>query len=108
MFECKIEGFDEMKRKLDQLEARIRRVAEKKWISLHELLPDSFMRTHTRFLSAQEMLDKSPFKIDSKEDFEAIPDDKWDEYVRGNTDFSNWREMLSKAAEDMVKRELQS
>ena len=62
-------------------------------MSLSELLNDDFIAMHGSFASFDEQLAAGPFKVETKEDFEAIPDAEWDSYVAGNTPFESWEEM---------------
>jgi len=64
------------------------------------------MRRYTDFPTIQAMADASGFKIESKEDFEAIPDVEWDVFVRARTRFQTWQDMQSKAGEEYVVRRL--
>jgi len=64
------------------------------------------MRRCTDFPTIQAMADASGFKIESKEDFEAIPDVEWDVFVRARTRFQTWQDMQSKASEEYVVRRL--
>ena len=61
---------------------------------------------YTDFPTIQAMADASGFKIESKEDFEAIPDVEWDVFVRARTRFQTWQDMQSKAGEEYVVRRL--
>jgi hypothetical protein len=64
------------------------------------------MRRYTDFPTIEAMTDASGFKIESQEDFEAIPDAEWDVFVRSRTRFSTWKEMQAKAGEEYVVRRL--
>lgn len=46
-----------------------------------ELLTSAFVARHTQFVSADELFEQSGFKIESQEDFAAIPDEEWDESI---------------------------
>lgn len=62
-----------------------------------------------RFLmqtAAKAMADESGFKIESQQDFEAIPDADWDAFVRSRTRFQTWQDMQAKAGEEYVVRRL--
>jgi hypothetical protein len=39
----------------------------------------------------EEWFVASPFKIQTSEDLEAIPEEAWGEYVRTTTDYDAWR-----------------
>lgn len=75
-------------------------------IPVADLLSADFMRSVSSFASFEEMLAQSPFTVDSAEDFKAIPDAEWDDYVRKTTRFSSWREMLQAAAAAWTKARL--
>lgn len=75
-------------------------------LQLNELFTDSFMKKNTKFSSLDEMLDKSPFTIETQQDFESIPDDLWDDFVRENSKFFNWEEMQQEAANIYVAKQL--
>ena len=46
-------------------------------------------------------------KVESEEDFKNIPDKEWDDYVREKTSFQSWNEMLFKAGEDNLGKQVQ-
>jgi hypothetical protein len=100
----KVEGFDEISRSLNQLAERARALGETHTVSATELLTPAFIRAHTR--SAHEAVDTwfvaSPFKIETTEDFDTIPDSEWDQYVRSTTDFESWEEMLAAATQEYI------
>jgi hypothetical protein len=73
---------------------------------LTELLSPSFIRSCSSFKDAQELFDKSGFKIDNKADFAAIPDAAWDKYISGKTKYKSWAEMLQAASLAWTKRKL--
>lgn len=75
-------------------------------LQLNELFTDSFMKKNTKFSSLDEMLDKSPFTIETQQDFESIPDDLWDDFVRENSKFFNWEEMQQEATNIYVAKQL--
>jgi hypothetical protein len=94
-------GFDGLKDLQEKMDA----LANKKSVSLSDLLSPNFMASCSSFKNAQELFDKSGFKIDSKEDFAAIPDDAWDKYISQNTKYNSWSDMQRAAHEDWLKRQ---
>jgi len=58
------------------------------------------MTKYTQFKIIDDMVEKSPFKVESEEDFKNIPDKEWDKFVKERTSFQNWDEMLAKAGEE--------
>jgi len=101
-----IKGAKEVQQKLRDLSNRARQLDGPQNVSILELLTPSFLSTCSRFESAHEMFEASGFKIESKEDFKAIPDAEWDEFIKKNTSFPNWRQMLEAAAVPWTKQRL--
>src|SRR2546425_2142749 len=93
----KITGLDQLQRKLKRLEQNAASLHGTHEVPLTELMHPVFMRSCSSFQSFQGMLDASPFKVQTAEDFKAIPDAEWDAYVRTVTSFSSWQEMTKAA-----------
>lgn len=62
--------------------------------------------SHTQFANAEEMFEASGFSIETQEDFAAIPDDKWDEFIRSISSFPDWHTMLGEASKGWAARQL--
>ena len=52
------------------------------------------------------MLEASGFSVESAEDFLAIPETEWDQFISQKTQFSNWQEMQKTAAVELMKKKL--
>lgn len=102
----KMEGMDDLMRALEDLRIKAMKLGGEHRVGVHDLLTPEFMSLHTRFPSFDAMLDSSTWDIASQEDFDAIPDEPWDEYVRETTDFHTWQEMLSAAGEEWIASQL--
>jgi hypothetical protein len=102
----KIEGFDEFQKQLKELSQNAKELDGKHDVPVNELLTSEFISSHTHLSSADELFEKSGFKVESLEDFTNIPDDKWDQYIRSISSFSNWEAMLSKATELWATKKL--
>jgi hypothetical protein len=100
----RITGLDEFRRKLERLSRNAQNVNGP--VAFDDLFPPEFMRRYTDFPTIQAMADASGFKIESQEDFEAIPDADWDAFVRSRTRFQTWQDMQAKAGEEYVVRRL--
>lgn len=88
---------------LKQLSDNAKKLSNKQSVSFDELFPNSFMQRYTKFSSIDE------FELESRFDFndvESIPDDELDVFVSENSSFSNWSDMLGKATEQYVARQL--
>ena len=103
----KITGLEQLERKLRDLSDRAQSVSGTNSVPVSELLSPSFLAGCTLFNSADELFEKSGFKVESQADFEAIPDDQWDDFIRDNTSFASWKEMLQAAGVAWMKGKLQ-
>lgn len=107
MFKFEMKGLDELQRHLDDLSKRAAELDGKQLeVPLGDLLNDDFIARHSSFASFDELLAASPFKVATKEDFEAIPDAEWDTYIASNTSFDSWEEMQKKAAGEYVTKQI--
>lgn len=97
MFRFKIKGLDEVQRKLRDLERKAKDLHGEHSVPLSELFSPSFISKYTRFSSLDEMFEASPFKIETQEDFDAVPREKLDEFIQSESGFSGWSEMLQEA-----------
>jgi hypothetical protein len=75
-------------------------------VNFDELFNVKFMTKYTEFVTIEDMFDASGLDIQSNDDFDLVPEEQLDKFVRDHTRFSNWREMLDKAGEEYVFRKL--
>jgi len=102
----KITGLDEFQDMLNDLAQRAESLSGTQNIPLPELLTPDFLSRCSHFQSADALFEASGFKIETPEDFAAIPDAEWDEFIRANTSFATWEEMLGKAGGEWAARRL--
>jgi len=102
----KIEGFDELQNDLKALADKAQNLDGQHNVPISELLTSSFLSMHTRFSSLNDLFEASGFKVESSEDFAAIPDDKWDDFIRSISSFENWQAMLGAAAKVWTAKQL--
>jgi len=91
---------------LDNLRQNLDKLSKDPRVPFSLLFPSSFMKKYTQFNSIDEMVNKSPFKVESEEDFKKIPDKDWDVYVIEKTSFKSWGEMKSKAGEEYIGKQI--
>ena len=107
MFKLEIKGFDEVQKRLDDMAKRAAELdGKQQQVPLSELLNDRFIAEHSSFASFDELLAASPFKVETKEDFEAIPDAEWNAYIAANTSFESWEEMQHQAAGEYLAKQI--
>lgn len=102
----KITGLKEIERKLDDLSRRAKEIDGTNDVPIDELLSVSFLSLCSKFSSAQEMFEASGYKIETQEDFNVIPDKEWDEFIKNNTEYTSWEEMLHAASAVWIKKKL--
>lgn len=98
-------GLDKLTQGLKQFEQTAKR-ADKEGIKFSELFTETFMRRYTRVSTFDEFLAAGNFEVNSQADFEAIPDDVFDEYVSSNTKFHSWAEMQEQATHEWLSKQL--
>lgn len=102
----KISGLDELTKQLDRIAKGAEELDDTQSVPITELLSPEFVSSHTRFANAEEMFDASGFKVESQEDFAAIPDVEWNEFIRSISSFSDWQTMLGEAGATWAAKKL--
>ena len=106
MIRSEIRGLDEVRHKLNKLKENARRLSGTNKVTVKTLFNTGFMRRNTKYGSFDEMVERSPFHVQTEDDFKAIPDEEWDAFIRENTRFSGWQRMLQSAGAEMIKGDL--
>ncbi len=75
-------------------------------VKFTDMYNPAFVSGCSKFESIEELFDASGFKVESKEDFEAIPDEEWEVFISQNTSFDSWLEMQKSAGAAYVKKQL--
>ena len=102
----KITGLKELQTRMDKLSKDVQALDGSHAIPLPELLTPQFLQKHTQVAPHSELMEKSGFKVESADDFKAIPDDEWDAYIRSISSFKNWQSMLSEAGKAWAMKKL--
>jgi hypothetical protein len=102
----KITGIDNLEKQIDKLVRNAASLDENDSVPFDSLFTPSFMIEHTQFDSFDGFLDNGGFDVNSEADFEAIPDDVFDEYVRENSSFDSWQDMLNQAGVEYLQAKL--
>ena len=102
----KIKGLDKLEKQLKQMQKGAKELSRTKQVSFSELFTTSFMKKYTSFSSMDELLNAGGFKVESQEDFEAIPDTELDRHIASTTKFKNWKDMLNEATTQYAAKKL--
>lgn len=71
-------------------------------VSFTVLFNEYFMSKYTNFQSFEELLTAGNYEVNSKKDFEDIPEDDFDKHIAQCTRFESWEEMYSKAGKNYI------
>ncbi len=99
-------GFDDLAKHLDDLAQRAQDLDGQHSVPVAELMPPEFVSKCSSFGTIDALFEASPFKIESAEDFAAIPDDDWDAFIAQSTSFKSWEEMQEAAATEWTTKQL--
>lgn len=102
----KIHGLDEIGKTLDRLADDARELDGQHTVSLQDLMTPEFVAKNTRFADVDAFFGASGFATASQEAFEAIPEGELDAFVRAESSFESWKDMLSAAGGEWAKRKL--
>lgn len=91
---------------LEQLRKNADELGRKSTVRLTDLMDDRFISCCSDHSSLDEFFEASGFKVESKEDFTAIPDEEWEEFVVKETSYDSWIEMQKDAFIKYSKRQL--
>lgn len=97
-------GFDDLAKQMDDLAQRAKDLDGPHNVPVAELMPPEFISKCSSFETIDALFEASPFKIESAEDFAAIPDDAWDEFIVQNTSFESWEAMQQEAATEWTTK----
>jgi hypothetical protein len=94
-------GFDDFSKKFEK---KVKEASGP--VNLEVLFNEGFMQRYTKVGNIQEFFDKSPFKLETEEDFDKIDEAELDIYVSEQTTFGSWDKMKGKAGEEYLSRKL--
>lgn len=102
----KIQGLDKLQRQLNNLSRRAGALNGTHSVQHDQMLTPAFMAKHTGFRDVDTFFGAGGFTVNSRADLEAIPDDQLDEWVRRNSKFGSWKQMLEAAGAQWVTSQL--
>ncbi|MCQ1053241.1 hypothetical protein NNO95_02410 [Acinetobacter baumannii] len=97
------DGFNNLRKLSDNLK---KLDGQQQQVSLGTLFNEGFIQSHTDFESIDELFEKAGFKVESEEDFAAIPQEEIDTFVRENTKFESFTDMQQQAATEYFGKQL--
>ena len=97
--EVELKGFDTLEKNVSEL-------SNTDSIPLNDLMNPSFISRCSQYSNFEKLIEASGFKVESKEDFAAIPDQEWEQFIQKNTSYESWIEMQQAAVVDYMKANL--
>ncbi len=97
---------DDLFSKLSDLQQKARALDGSHSVPFTELFTDEFMLRNTEFSSITGMIEASGFKVEFPEDFAAIPDEPWDQFIAQRTRFTSWEDMKAAAGREWIASRL--
>lgn len=91
---------------LEKLADNLKNLDRKQSVSLEVLFNEGFIQTHTDFESIDDLFEKAGFKVESEQDFAAIPQEDIDAFVREYTKFDSFTDMQHQAATEHVRKQI--
>jgi hypothetical protein len=104
MIKMQITGLNELQRTLKNISNRASTLGGTHKLS--DVLTPSFIQQHSRFKSVEELIEASGFAAKNTEEFVAVPSDQRDPFIRANTTYRSWDEMLQAGSQIWVKKKM--
>jgi len=90
----------------EQLKKNLEEISNTNQLRFDELFNIQFLSEHTSFTSLDDMFEKSGFKVESADDFKAIPDQEWEDFIIANTSFESWEDMQKAATVAVMSKRM--
>lgn len=95
---------DDFSRQLDEMANRVHDFEGEHKLSFADALTDSFMQKYTTFPNVDSFFDAIGIK--TTDEFDAFPDEKLNSFVSSHSSFSTFHQMLDKATDEYITRQL--
>ncbi|QHF45861.1 hypothetical protein PspS35_19445 [Pseudomonas sp. S35] len=89
---------------LKRLQENMEKLQGSHEVSLAEILTDDFVSSHSKYAGFDELL--ADIGVTTKEEFIALPDDKFDAFLAANTEFESWEDMQKQGATAYARSKL--
>lgn len=90
--------------KLKKMERDVKKLSKPQSIQITELFTDSFLAKNTKFNNFVEFEQSEIFT--KYKTIEEIPDVEMDEFIKRNSKFDSWEDILGTATEEYIAKKL--
>jgi hypothetical protein len=101
-----IQGMKELQKKLQDMSDNAKALDGEHSLSIDQLLSEEFLGKCSRFHSSDELIADSGLEMNTAEDFDGPLSEGWNSYIRENTSYSSWKDMLTDAGKEWVTRQM--
>jgi hypothetical protein len=101
----KLEGADGVLRKFADMSKRAGEINGSE-VALTEIFTPKFLSTCSKFTSTQEMFTAAGFSGLSQVDYDAMPREDLDAFVRSNTSYDSWEAMYGAAGAEYIRTKI--
>nr|WP_275661723.1 hypothetical protein [Acinetobacter pittii] len=91
---------------LNTLAANAEKLKQQGEVAFGEIVSSDFLKSHTDFESLDDLFSQAGFVIKTKEDFEAVPQDEIDAFIKEKTKFTSFSDLQSQAVAEFVQKQL--
>lgn len=102
----KISGLDDLMKKISKMEQNAKELDGENNIPISELLTNNYLKKNTKFKNLDEVFDFYKKDMDEEEIEEVIETNNWNDYIRENTKFESWTDMLEDASGEWVQTKI--
>lgn len=95
---------DDFSKQMSDMANRVKNFEGKHETSFGEVLTDNFMQRYTDFQNVSVFFDAVGIK--TTDDFDTYPDDKLNAFVSLHSRFSTFQQMLDKATDEYISRQI--
>lgn len=89
---------------LKKLQKNMEKLQGSREVSLTEIITDDFVSSHSKYAGFDELL--ADIGVTTKEEFIALPDEKFDAFLAANTEFESWVDMQKQGAAAYARSKL--
>jgi len=93
-------------KKLKRLAQNVRSLEGTNSIPMGDVLTDEFIQANTNFKNIDDLFEKAGYKVENQADFEAIPQEDIDNFVRENSKFDSFTALQQEAVNEFVRNKI--
>ncbi|NMO95544.1 hypothetical protein [Paenibacillus lemnae] len=101
-----MKGFEEFNSSPEELDQKTRELENNRSVPVEQVLTPDFMAKYANSASVEHFFEAGGFLVKNDEDFDALPQEPLDQYVRETSSFDSFQDMVDKAVREYIVRNL--